>query len=305
MDDATKVEARGLPAPTTDVDQGLRDLAEHGVAIHRGFLSEDLRKRLLDRLIEQADMERELGCAIIGGAGGPQDLLESRPGDTRVPIFQNVEFLPNKGRVFIDLMMDPLPLAYAKGVFRGYPTKVWAYDGLISRRGIARQKAHIDQVGVPPELSLAMPSMLNTFICLSDFEVEMGATLISPGSHLLPRPRWGVDEESVPYFAAAAKAGDAIIWEGRTWHRAGPHVSDKTRYAISLGQCLYAVSPQEVFTHILHDRVHETLTESELDRLGFSVYDGGYSHRIAPRHPFDRRTNCNRVTKYVPELRRG
>jgi hypothetical protein len=293
----------GLPDPVDDVEAGLANLAEHGVTIHRNYLAEPTRLALLDRLNEQADMERLLGLATLGGAGGPQDLLESRPGDTETPMFQLVEFLANKGRIFIDLIMSPTAQAYAKGVFQGWPHKVWATGGIISRRGLAKQKAHIDQVGVPPAMC-GMPAMINIFICVSDFDEDMGATLISPGTHTGPRPIWGVNEDSAPFFPAVAKAGDAIIWDGRTWHRGGPHTSDKARYAISTGFGLAAVTPQDVYTSALHDRVHATLNDEELAMLGFRVETGGYAGRLAPRTPFDTRTNCNRVTPYVPELHR-
>lgn len=294
----------GLPPPTDDIAQGLANIGRYGVTIHRQLLAPDRRQRMLDRLLEQAEMERKLGLAIIGGPGGPEGLLESHPGDDRTPIYQNVEFLPNKGRVFLDLMMDPVARAYAAGVFRGHPHKLWAMDGITSRRGVARQKAHIDQNVIPDELSGEMASMINIFICLSDFDEDMGATLVAPGSHLGPRPSWTVADDEVSWYPAVAKAGDAIIWEGRTWHRGGAHDSDKTRHALALNYCLYAVSPQEVFTSLLHDRVYEQLSSEELDVLGFTVQSAGYQGRLGPRHPFDTRMNCNRRTLYVPELRR-
>jgi len=89
-------------------------------------------------------------------------------------------------------------------------------SGVISRRGLLKQKAHIDQNVVADALSREIPAMLNSFICLSEFGEDMDATLIALGSHKGPRPIWGVNEDSVEFFTAAAKAGDAIIWEGRT-----------------------------------------------------------------------------------------
>ena len=301
---ATITQARGLPTATDDLAQGVANIAEHGVTIHRQLIDPARRERLLDRVLEQAEMERKLGLAIIGGPGGPQDLIDCPPGDTRTPIYQNVEFLPNKGRVFVDLFMDPLLRGYAEGVLQGLPHKLWAMSGIISRKGLLKQKAHIDQNVVPPQLSTEMPAMLNVFICLSDFDEDMGATLIAPGTHRGPRPIWGVNEDSVDFFPAVAKAGDAIIWEGRTWHRGGPHTSDKTRYALPVNYCLYAVNPQVIYTSVLHDRVYKQLSPEELDVLGFTVLSAGYQGRLGPRFEGDTRGNVNGHTDYVPELHR-
>jgi hypothetical protein len=293
-----------MPPPVTDVEAGLRNLAEHGVTIHRNYLSDDFRRRLLERLIEQAEMERRLGLATLGGPGGPQDVVQRDPDDASEAIYQIVEFLPNKGRAFIDLVMNPLSLAYAAGVLTAGPFRVWSLSGLITRRGLARQPPHIDQSIVPAAMC-AIPAMINIFLCLSDFDAEMGATLIAPATHLGPRPGRGESVDESTFCPAVAKAGDAIIWEGRTWHGAGPHSSDKTRYAIASGFGLAAITPNDLYACSLQDSVYETLTSEELKILGFQAEAVGYSSRIAPRNAFDRRTNVNRARPYIPELRRA
>ena len=121
---ATQTRTRGLPEATDDLAQGLANIFEHGVIIHRQLIDPARRELLLDRVLEQAEMEQELGLAIIGGPGGPQDLIDCPPGDKRTPIYQNVEFLPNKGRVFVDLFMDPVLRDYARGVLQGLPHKL-------------------------------------------------------------------------------------------------------------------------------------------------------------------------------------
>jgi ectoine hydroxylase-related dioxygenase (phytanoyl-CoA dioxygenase family) len=248
-------------------------------------------------------MERRMRLATLGGPGGPQDVVPNLPGDDREGVYQIVEFLPNKGRPFLDLVTYPTSLAYAGGVLTAGPWRVWSLSGLITKRGLAAQRPHIDQ-NVVPAAMCAVPAMINVFLCLSDFEAEMGATLIAPGTHLGPRPRFDASDAEVELHPAVAKAGDAIIWEGRTWHGAGPHSSDRTRYAIASGYGLSAVTPNDLYACSLHDRVYETLTPEELAVLGFHAEQSGYSGRIAPRNPFDRRTNVNRARPYIPELRR-
>jgi len=54
-----------LPDPVDNVTDGLRNLAEYGFNIHRSYISHDMVARLKDRVIEQAEMERELRVANI------------------------------------------------------------------------------------------------------------------------------------------------------------------------------------------------------------------------------------------------
>jgi hypothetical protein len=292
-----------LPEPVDNVAHGLRNLAEYGFNIHRRYISRDMVERLKDRVIEQAEMERELGVANIGGPGGATDLIDWKPGDPHV--YQLVDFLPNKGRVFIDLLMNEIALGYASGLFDPLPFRVGLTGALISNRGMRRQFLHRDEIAIPHDMC-TRPTLLNILLCLSDFEEEMGATHIAPGTHLLPPP-WDVpDAEQVTLLPAIAEAGDALMWEGRTWHAGGPHRSDKTRYAISTWYSLAGVTPDQIYNASLHDDVYDTLTTRELEILGFRVQlDNTYINRIAPRNPNDRQRNTNRATPYVPELHRN
>jgi ectoine hydroxylase-related dioxygenase (phytanoyl-CoA dioxygenase family) len=216
-----------------------------------------------------------------------------------------VDFLPNKGRVFINLLMHQTALDYASGVFNPLPFRVGLTGALISKRGMRRQFLHRDEVAIPHDMC-TRPTLINILVCLSDFEEDMGATHIAPGTHILPPPWEMPDSESIPLIPAVAEAGDALMWEGRTWHAGGAHCSDKTRYAISTWYSLAGVTPDQIYTSSLHDDVYGTLTTKELEVLGFRVQsDDKYINRIAPRSAHDRQRNTNRATPYVPELRRN
>ena len=296
-------ELSGLPEPVTDIAKGLENLDRYGFNHHRGYLDEATVARLKDRVLEQAEMERELGVANIGGPKGAIDMIESVPGDKGSYCYQLIEFLPNKGRAFIDLFMHPVGLAYAKGVFGAHPFRVWASAATITQRGLARQNAHYDEGILPIEMCVR-PTLLNIFICLTDFEEEMGATQIYPGTHRHIGEITPANIADWPCFTAVAKAGDALMWDGRTWHGGGEHRSDKTRIAIGSGYNLLAVTSQHQYSACLSDEVYETLSDEELAVLGFEAVEFGYTNRIIPRNANDRRTNIGRATPFVPELRR-
>jgi hypothetical protein len=298
------------------LEEGKRNLDELGVTIHEGFVRPDRLKALQDRFMEQAEMEREQGVAWFNGEPEPDKCAEGfiRPGSwigtpKGEPFFQNMSFLVNKGRVFIDLAASDLALGYARHLL-GDRFNAIAMSGIIVANGAPAQDLHFDQLIMP--FVAPMPSVMNIFVLLSDFDEDMGATRFVPGTHKLAAasvegaqsgPMYGwfpTFKETVP---AVAKAGDAIIWEGRVWHGQGESTSDKIRRSVSLIYARPFIKPIELFAASIHDEVYATMTDAERALFDHTA-DGGWGARIAPRHARDRRCNTNAAFPYVPELRR-
>ena len=117
--------------------------------IHRNVLSPDEVSMLAERLVEQAELEREQDVALIsdqsysgktwyGGADG------------KLPAWQGVMNLPNKGRVFMDLLYkNKLMHEYCKHAFRGVPYQLSASNGLIQRKGCQPMTVHADTQWLP------------------------------------------------------------------------------------------------------------------------------------------------------------
>lgn len=289
-------------------EEGKANLDKYGYTVHEDFLSRDEVAELRERLEEQAELERLEGVASLsssGHTGSDRYIGAPKPGAQLG--WQEVKFLPNKGRVFIDLLHKPVIHDYAGHLFRGESYNVATYSGVFVRKGGSRQVMHCDQQAIP--VPLDRPVMFVMMVCLSDFEAEMGATLVTPGSHQSPAPRLDSDPDQQARAIGSelvpleAKAGSALFWEGRTWHAAGASTSDRTRVSLGLGWAQHFVKPQEYYSAVLQDNVYESLSEADKSLLGFDVYkeSGG---AIAPRHPGDTRTNTNIRHPYVPELRR-
>ncbi|MDD3799580.1 MAG: phytanoyl-CoA dioxygenase family protein [Novosphingobium sp.] len=275
-----------VPTPTNDVSQGLEDLARFGFAIHRGLVSPEEAARLRDRVLEQGALERE------------RDLVRQS-----YNTMQTVTFLPNKGRCFIDLIMNPTVRAYAKGVLGHNLYKVFAQDAVIlepGKEGVSMM--HIDQslLGFPTP----RPLIMNMMLALENFDRETGSTRLVPASHLGPVP--DMDPASPDQTREAVsfdlEPGTALIWERRTWHRTGENVSDRTRCSIATLFCDPVINQKTVLIAGLHDRVFETLNDEEKAVLGFRDVYG--TNMICPRNPEDTRQHVNRTEPYVPELHR-
>ena len=309
-------QTRQVPRAQT-LEEGKRNLDLFGVTIHEGFLDPAMLSTLQERLIEQVEMEREQGVAWFNGEPEPGKCIEGfiKPGSwigtpKGEPYFQSVSFLVNKGRVFIDLAASRLALDYV-GHLLGERFNMIALSAIILSKGAPRQDLHFDQLVMP--FVAPIPSVMNIFVVLSDYDEDMGATRFVPGTHLLNDnavetarggPMYGYFPDHKETVPAIARAGDAIIWDGRVWHGQGESTSEKIRRSISMIYARPFLKPIELFAASISDEVYATLSDAERALFDHTA-DGGWGARFCPRSPHDRRSNTNAAFPYVPELRRG
>jgi ectoine hydroxylase-related dioxygenase (phytanoyl-CoA dioxygenase family) len=290
-------------------EEGQVNLDKCGYTVHEDFLRAPELAALRERLEEQAELERAAGVATLSGSGhAAKDKYIGAPKPDERVGYQMVSFLVNKGRVFLDLLHNPVIHDYAAHLFRGEPYNLATHNGVILHKGSSSQVLHADQQAIP--LVLDRPVMFAMMICLSDFEADMGATLVAPGSHRFPLPQLdGEPAEQVKEIGSelvplTAPAGSALFWESRTWHGQGGSTSDKARVSIGSIWAQHFVKPQDFFPAIVHDDVYETLTDADKEVLGFRVVRE-FGGAIGPRSPGDRRSNLNVRYPYIPELGKG
>ena len=132
----TEAATARLPEPACHVEQALNDLGAQGIAIQSGFLDEDRRRILLERVLEQAELERAQGVAELSGTGTASERQFAGGGAPPAP-FQAITFLPNKGRPFVDLFMDETLHAYCRQAFGDVPYYLTSQTATIVREGAA------------------------------------------------------------------------------------------------------------------------------------------------------------------------
>src|SRR5262249_53062999 len=157
--------AGDLPKLRSDLEAAKHDLNEWGYCLLADAISEKLRKQLLDRLTDQAEMEGELGVAYMADGHSPSRRIGSFQQHAR-PVWQQVAGLLNKGRPFVELMMNANLHALSAHAFRGNPFDLCSIRGLIQRNGAKDGPLHIDQILVP--FLTPLPVVCNLTVTLTE-----------------------------------------------------------------------------------------------------------------------------------------
>ena len=138
---------------------------------------------------EQAELERAAGVATLSGSGhratGGYRLRHPETGQQVG--YQMVSFFgEQEGRVFLDLLRNPVIHDYAAHLFRGEPYNLATHNGVILHKGSSSQVLHADQQAIP--LVLDRPVMFAMMICLYELQnrYDSGGSLLAPGSQRRP-----------------------------------------------------------------------------------------------------------------------
>lgn len=249
---AMTIDRRDLPSPTTDMARAFADLEQHGYAIIRNALTAEQTAALRARVIEQARGEDARGEGFHDGGAN-----------------QRVWMLPNKGRMFRDLMLHPLvDLTMSRLLGSGY--LVSSLTANIARPGGAPMYLHSDQGYV--DFWTPKPLVANIAWMLDDFTDANGGTRLVPGSHLIAERRAWDAEETI---AAEGPAGAALVFDGRLVHGTGANrTQGDHRHAILHYHCRPYVRQQENYFLGLDPELRRTERADVLKRMGFAIWGG-------------------------------
>ena len=308
-----------LPQPTRDLDRAQDDLFMHGYCIVADALSPTEVEALRERLETQAKAERDLHVAYEFAGhvreAGAESFIEVCESGATAPRHQIVGVLINKGRVFRDLVLHPVPDRLAS-VMLGADWVLSAYDGSIVRPRGPVQPLHTDQWWMPrpqprrerqrppgeirrgeyygeadddPARPITPAVKCAVVWALSRFSPENGATRVVPGSHLTglqPDPKRAYDNEAI---GMCAPAGALIMWDARLWHGVGRNRSDEERLALLLGYSAPMFRTQINFTLATLPEVIDDAPPALLARLGFKTWGGFYGRVDAGEAEFARK----------------
>jgi len=252
-----EVSRPALPQPTRDMERAFGDLDRFGYAIVEGALSRERVAALRSRVIEQARGEDAQGIGFHDGKAN-----------------QRIWMLPNKGRIFRDLMLDPLVDAFM-GPLLGKDFLLSSLTANIARPGGVPMYLHSDQGYV--DFWTPKPLVANIAWMLDDFTEANGGTRLVPGSHLNPeRTDYGLSDT----IAAEGPAGAALIFDGRMVHGTGSNTTEgEERHAVLSYHCRPFVRQQENYLLGFDPALRASERGAVLRRLGFWIWSGlGRTH---------------------------
>lgn len=258
-----------LPAPTRDLEQAKRDIAEHGLCVMTDVLTPEQLEAARSAFYRAAAQDRARGREVKFG-------LDYADDDSN----QRVWNLLSRDPIFTDLAEHPTALALVRHVL-GWPALLGNISGNLTGPGGGEMVLHADQIFVP-EPWPAEPQGFNVAWCLDDFTEENGATRIVPDSHRFHTAPSEADQDR-DTRPACAPAGSIIAFESRLWHKTGNNHSEHSRRA---GVFAWYSKPiyraQENWFLSLDPSVRQYASDDMLVLLGFKADGLGLVNGASP-----------------------
>ena len=293
---------QNYPKPTESLKTAKNDLKKWGYCLLENAIPKDLNTKSMERLIEQAEAEKQLNIAYEDGSK-TKKWGEFNNADASSGINQRVWMLPNKGKVFLDILQNHSYADCVKQIV-GEEFLVSSFGANIAKPGGMAMDLHTDQWWLPDPVSrneeflpsgsinrkkfnykinkdiltnkdfISRPAVSNVLIMLNGMSKENGGTLIVPGSHLFGRHPDKILDKDIFTISAEGPPGCAIITDGRLWHGTGANITQKNRLALLITFCGPQFRPQENFTMGIREEVFLQLNDYQKEILGFKVWNG-------------------------------
>ena len=275
----------GLPRPSADEAQLEADFVRWGYCLVADAMTPVQVRAQVDRLVEQAAAERQLGEATMTSPGERAQLVAN---------------LVLKGAVFRDAV-EFKETAAARGPLvdrllgkvMGEGFGLGCAHGSIVHEGGGLQELHVDQAGLPlPYPPFPFGSLV--IWCYTEFDLAAGGTYVVPGSHRTAsgatRFHDGADlrrlvDAEPGLVAICAPPGTCILTDTRILHCGGRRTAPGTRYAMRCHYNRHFIRPlHEQSTANLHvpRDVYALLTPRLKQMMGVASYDPAPLGELSP-----------------------
>lgn len=280
---------KDIPVPTRDLNRLREDMVSWGYCMIDGALSSDQVANVKQRVLDQAEGEKRAGIA------------------QKTPSGQNINCCVNKGRCFEGLIeQDP---AYVQGgplieqIVTEALGKNWISTSLIaaiSLKGGVPQALHQDQ---DLALESTSPLTINILTAITDLDETTGGTLVIPGSHNILTEALRQNKpvgKLPPAINIEAKAGTAIITDGRLLHGTGINFTDKPRIVMLNGMQHPLIRQQENWMLSVKPEVLQRASPKLLQRMGFQANNAAQTNE---GHGFGARGLVDELSGAIKDFR--
>jgi ectoine hydroxylase-related dioxygenase (phytanoyl-CoA dioxygenase family) len=274
---------------TLGLEANVAELEAFGFTILPGSLSKDRVAEVKAAVLRSA--ERRWGKTL-----DPDNESDLHGLSRDTPVVTNLLF---EDGIFEDLLMLEKPLLLIRYLM-GESVKLNSVSSHVKAGNADGLRLHADAAnGIPSPLP-PYSCFANLTYVLTDYSRNGGALAMVPGSHRRcrqPSPQEAImsrGEESAEAIPIEAKAGDAIIWHGNTWHGAFSRNEPGIRMNLIFAFCRQFVEtqelikghvPEEVWARHRNDPVfaglmgeysyHGWKSDADLERAGPRQYQAG------------------------------
>lgn len=127
-------------------------------------------------------------------------------------------------------------------------------------------RVHVDS----PRVISGYWTNVGVMVALDDYTTENGATRYLPESFERTDPP-SLDEFLAQSEEVFPRAGDAVIFNARTWHMGGRNMTDKARHAITLNVCRSYMRQRFDYPRLVGDETLDHVSDLGRRFLGFNV----------------------------------
>ena len=172
-----------------------------------------------------------------------------------------------RGEPFARLLENPKLHCYLSELL-GETCILYAYTSSSMPPGGSNysHRIHVDS----PRFIPGYITNVGIMVALDDFTAANGATYFLPGSH-----QSDATPSEAEFFARAErvypKAGDAVVFNARTWHMGGENKTDQPRHAITMNVCRSYMRQRFDYPRLVPPRIVNNLGEVGRRFLGFNV----------------------------------
>ncbi|MFT7473583.1 MAG: hypothetical protein ACI81L_000498 [Verrucomicrobiales bacterium] len=273
------------PTISSSIATAKSELETDGFTIIPDVLSPDVTRAVRDRVLAQAEAEREQSLDF--------EYMAEAEGDH---VNQWVYQLVNKGEFLQQLPLHTVARDLATHML-GPHHLLSAFDAHITYGGNKVMPLHADQWWMPsPQVpgtgfirqgdiergayttgdptpsteAITGPVAVNVMWMITDFTKENGATRFVPRSHLsgqFPDPNRVYDE-----VVGEGTAGSIVAWDARMWHGAGQNVTDSARVGITTYFCGAMMRQLTNYVYGVRSEVKKVASDEYLALLGFKPF---------------------------------
>ena len=193
-----------------------------------------------------------------------------------------VQGIPAKSPTMIEeYLLHPTLLDLADRVLLPYCGDYWMSQSetIFIGPGNPRQALHRDDLNWNLAAKLGVPLQISVLLALGDYDAEVGATRLIPGSH-----RWALDRSIDDSLAVSVELepGDALVYLGSLVHGGGANLTeDRWRKALYLSYLVGWLTPEEAVAVGVGPELARTLPTRARQLLGFA----GMPERAAADDP--------------------